>query len=373
VKVENRNVKGLSLPEPVSGAGATVSKLPLIKQEDAGAKWYKIDKRVSLLKPKRVELLRLESINLPEIAEAASSGDTIILKETGLYPLNRDIIINKTLVIMAEAGLREKPVLINNTENPFPAFITIENGGLLKIQGIAFSGSHQNFADVSAGIRSSVKPMNQHYSLIIDRCEFYNFNESSFSAFKASKGTYADSVVVRNSVFRNISGTALDFSSEKDDKGIYNAEYVRIENSLFNGILGSALNLYRGGNDESTLGPFLTINHCTFNEVDNKSQGSVLKLLGVQYARINNCIFSFSGQGGSVIQFHENIWDDLKVDYCNFYQSGKITSFQGKVSGCHIFNAQPEYVNPSKSNFKLRTDSILANKSSASGPLGAHL
>lgn len=373
VKVKNRNIKRLSLPDPVSGAGAIVSKLPLIKQEDTGAKWYKAETRAATSKHKRVELARAESLKLAAIAEAASNGDTIILMESGLYSVTREIIINKALVIMAMAGLREKPVLINNTDNPFPAFITIENGGSLKIQGIAFSGAHQNYADVSAGIRSSVKPMNRHYSLIIDGCEFFNFNESSFSAFKANKSTYADSVVVRNCVFRNISGTALDLSSEKDDKGIYNAEYVRIENSLFNGILGSALNLYRGGNDESTLGPFLTINHCTFYEVDNKSQGSVLKLLGVQYARINNCIFSFAGQGGSVIQFHENTWDDLKVDYCNLYKSGKITSFHGKVSGAHIYNLNPEFVNPSKHEFKLKADSVLADKSSVFGPLGANL
>src|SRR5690606_5082958 len=153
-------------------------------------------------------------------------------------PIHNELRIGSNVAVIGAAGPEGKPLLVNKTNAVLPAFFTIENGGALCIQNISFNGSLEGFGDVKAGIRSSSAPMNRSYKLIIDGCEFYNFNESTFSGFSASKGTYADELIVRNSLFRNISSNAIDLSSEKDDKGIYNAENVTIENCLFRNILG---------------------------------------------------------------------------------------------------------------------------------------
>ena len=198
------------------------------------------------------------------------------------------------------------------------AFITIENGASVKVKGVAFKGAFGSSGDVRCGIRSTEKPMNKTYKAFIDGCEFYDFNESSFAGFKGSKSTLADSLVITNSLFRNISGSGINLAEEKDDKGIYGAEYTIIKNCVFSQILGSAINVYRGGNDESTLGPFVTIENCTINEVDNREQGAAIKLLGVQYARVINSNFVNSGKGGRSLDFREFRWDDILVNNCNF-------------------------------------------------------
>jgi poly(beta-D-mannuronate) lyase len=113
-------------------------------------------------------------------------------------------------------------------------------------------------------------------------------------------------------------------------------------------MLAGAINVYRGGNDESTTGPAVTIDHCLFNDVDNREQGCVIKLLGVQYARILNSSFYLSGQGGSAIMFQELRWDNIKVDDCNFYKSGRIQSFRSNLIGKNITKIAPT---PNKLSF----------------------
>ena len=369
-KSSDKSFKGIEIPKPVLGAGADPSKLPLVKAESTGANWYKWSAKSSVKKGKRIRVSIADAAKLGLFVANASAGDTIVLIESGNYPLHAELSVSKPIAILAAEYLKEKPVLVNASDRVLKSFICVENGGALTVKGIAFNGTYQGNADVQAGISTSTKPMIQHYNLTIDRCEFYNFNESSFSGFKATKSTYADTLTIINSVFRNISGTAIDLSSEKEDKGIYNAECTIIENCLFTGILGSALNLYRGGNDESTTGPFLNLNYCTFNEVDNREQGSVLRLLGVQQASITNCIFNQCGQGGRSIYFQESSKDDLRVDFCNFYKSGKIESFYNKVNGERIFNLEPEFKDPAALDFSLRKNSGLLNKSSDGTALG---
>ncbi|MEO5782883.1 MAG: hypothetical protein ABIQ07_06410, partial [Ginsengibacter sp.] len=130
--------------------------------------------------------------------------------------------------------------------------------------------------------------------------------------------------------------------------------------------------VYRGGNDESTTGPSVIIDHCTFNDVDNREQGCVVKLLGVQYARVTNCIFNNSGQGGRSIWFEELAWDDVKVDHCNFYHAGKVESFYGKLLGKNISNIRPVFKNENKFDF-IQTSSILNAKTNDAKRMGINI
>lgn len=351
VKVKSIQIKGFNLPYDPQ-YGADIKKLPLIKKEATGATWYKPVVASPERAPKSFEVKATQTATIANLIKNALSGDTIILTDAGLYKMTAELSVNKPLVIMAAKNLKSRPIFVNASYKSLPAFISIENGGDLMVKGLAFKGTYESFSAADAGIRSTEKPMNRPYLLTIDDCEFYDYNESTNSGFKASKSTLADSLVVVNSIFHHMSGNGIDLSSEKDDKGMYNAEYTVIRNCTFTNLLGSAINIYRGGNDESTLGPFVNIDHCTFNEVENREQGTVIRLIGAQQASITNSNFSYSGQGGRSIQFQEYRWDNILVDYCNFYESGKIESFYNKAAGSNIDHIKPRYADPEKLNFQ---------------------
>lgn len=336
---------GLKVPLAANNTGADVRSLSRMNQTNTGANWY-----TPASTPKHTsQVFNVEVSNskeLPAIVAKANDGDIIQLAPSASpYQIDKEIIINKSIIIrVSEPG--KKIELVNVAEKSLPSFFTIENGGSLVVEGIRFNGAHRSYGDVNAGIATtSKKPMNRHYNLLVNNCEFYNYNEGSQSGIKATKSTLADSVVVSNCLFRNISGTGIDFSAEKEDKGIYNVEQLIVKNSAFTNILGAAIVVYRGGNDESTTGPSVLVDHCLFNEVNNMEQGSVVKLLGVQEATVTNTIFNKSGQGGRTIWFEENSWDKLKVDHSNFYQAGRIQSFYNKATGKNIFKVEPAFVN----------------------------
>jgi poly(beta-D-mannuronate) lyase len=308
----------LKVVVPQNKTGADLSTLTRMTSKTTGADWH-VPASPLNYNPQTITVSAAQSKELPSIVSKANAGDVIILDPSDVpYELEKEIIVNKPLTIMASDSTK-RVEFVNVSEKSLPSFITIENGGRLTVSGIKFNGAYKSFGDVNAGISTSAsKPMNQHYKLWVSNCEFFNYNESSQSGIKATKSTFADLVSVNNCLFRNISGTGIDFSAEKEDKGIYNVERIEIRNSVFTNLLGTAIVVYRGGNDESTTGPSILIDHCVFNEVNNMEQGSVVKLLGAQEATITNSIFSKSGQGGRTIWFEENSWDKLKVDNVNF-------------------------------------------------------
>jgi poly(beta-D-mannuronate) lyase len=359
-KVKAYQMDGITLPYS-NLYGAELKNLKAIKQENTGAAWYHPEVKKELRKPKSTFLYPNQSSLLAAAIKDALAGDTIVLAEAGFYPLQEELVIDKKLVLMAARGLKSRPIFINTSFKAIPAFISIENGGNLTIKNIAFKGSYKSFAAADAGIRSTDKPMNKPYRLTINGCEFYDYNESSNSGFSGSKSTLADSLIITNSIFHHMSGTGIDLSAEKDDQGVYNAEYTLISNCTFTNLLSAAINIYRGGNDESTLGPFVNIDHCTFNEVENREQGSAVKLAGAQHVSIKNSNFSHSGQGGRAILFQEYRWDNIIVDYCNFYKSGKVDSFYQKVLGDHIYHIKPVYTAIEKLDLSWRGPSPASN------------
>lgn len=335
-------------------AGITIDRVLWMDASNTGAKWY-TSAKPTLTASVTYTVSAAQSKELPAIVAKAKAGDIIQLTDTGLYQLEEPLVVRTLLTIK---GVKSQ--LVNVGEKSLPAFIVIENGGSVTVENIQFNSAYKSYDDVQAAISTTVKPMNSHYRLQVNNCEFFNFNESNFACIRGGKSTYADSVIVTNSLFHHNSGTGIDFSSEKDDKGIYNVAHLVVKGCVFTNMLSTAINVYRGGNDESTTGPDVVIDHCTFNEVENRMQGCVVKLLGAQIATVTNCVFNKSGAGGRCIWFEEMSWDKLKVDYCNFYKSGRVSSFFNNVTGKHIFYNNPVFNNPSLYDFRLASGNLVS-------------
>jgi poly(beta-D-mannuronate) lyase len=303
---------------------------------------------------------------LPELYSFLAQANNVrnITLQQGTYALTKEFVIAKHTTIQAAGTV----TFINATDKSLPSFFTIAEGCVLNIQGITFEANTKDAGDVQAAITTPKEGLLQHYKLNITNCTFQNFNEAGYNPIRGTKNSYADYIKISNCTFKSNAGVCIDFGAEKDDKGIYGVEELVVENCVFTNNLGPAINVYRGGNDESTTGPSITINHCVFNNVDNREQSYVLRLIGAQYARVTNSIFNNSGAGGRSIWFEEYSWDDVQVNHCNFYQSGRVQNFHGKLLGKQNQQVKPQFIN--SNNFFLQPSSLLKGKGSDGKDIG---
>ncbi|MDB5251034.1 MAG: hypothetical protein JWP27_203 [Flaviaesturariibacter sp.] len=349
---------------PINPAVSAVAKAA------CGASWFTPVTPTDRLLSGRTIRVSSGQNSLAAAVATAAQGDVIELVDEGEYLLDKGIEIRQYQAIRAAHGLATKPVIRYNGMRSKVALITIADGGLLELEGVAFDNEAFDGKAAAAAAISPAAAMRGHYSAWVRDCSFYNYQEASFSPFRAQRTTYADTLVFANCLFRDMSGDAIYLSAEKDDAGKYSAEYVSVINCAFFKVLGYAVDLYRGGSDESTTGPTILVDHCVLEDVNNKERGSGMRLFGVQNAIVRNTIFSNTGRGGAAIRFDETHWDKISVSHCNLYQSGRVSSFWGGVVTGPMYRVKPMYRSLAAYRFFLQPGSLLATKATDGGPVG---
>lgn len=335
-----------------------------------GSNWYRLPATTPrVLSGKTIRVLPSQNA-LVKAVQTAGAGDVIELSNEGEYLLDNGIEINKYLRIQGAKELKSKPVIRFNGTKGKSSVFTIADGGVLELSNLAFNDEALNGKAAAVAAISPAPIMRGHYSATVDNCEFYNFQEGNFSPFKAQKGTYADTLIFTNCLFRDMSGDAISLAAEKNDDGKYSADYVEVKNCAFYKVLGYAVDLYRGGSDESTAGPAIVVDHCVLEDVNNKERGAGMRLYGVQNVTVKNTLFSNTGRGGASIRFDETHWDKIAVTHCNLYNAGRISSFWGKVVTGPVLTIKPQYQSPSTYNFALQPSSSLANKGTDGNAIG---
>ena len=260
--------------------------------ENTGVTWYPRREEGQYFGGGKVHNVQPGENTLLAAVQASHAGDVIRLAP-GEYLQTKGIDIHHPLTI--EAAGSEKPLLLFQKSSLF----AIENGGALTLKGLHIDGREALDQPLNSVVRTSRYSMINNYKLFLEDCDFTNLDKNhSFNVLRSYKNTFADSVVVRGCRFQNITGMVLPLDQENDDIGIYNVESVVVENSLFDGIGQAALHIHRGGTDESTFGPMVTIDRCTFDEVGtdkkwNKTRTSI-RLHGTQVVQITNSIFDDS-------------------------------------------------------------------------------
>lgn len=308
----------------ISGTSGKAPQLPDMKKtrRECGASWMPAAETVML---SDAVVTCSQQDDIVACVRQAAPGSTVVL--TGQdYRIAETILIDKPLTIRAE-----RQAVIRFVGQTTASMMTIANGGSLKVQNIVFDGvlePGKRLAD--AGI-ATASEMNKTYRLEVNDCIFRNFNESGFSAIKGGKATFADSVLIRGCAFYDISGNGIDYAAERDDKGRYNADDIIIENCRFHRFLGIPVNIYRGGSDESTAGPYVRISGCSFDDCCNRQRGSVMRLIGPQLLEVSGCRFVNSGLGGASIRLDEAIWEDITIHHCSFEHSGRIMTSTNRV------------------------------------------
>lgn len=346
----------------IEGFENTTPQLPVLPTEAAmregkGAAWY--TPRVQA-QPASDRIYRVRAgEDLPAVVEQAEAGSVVELSDAGGdYAIQRAMVVRVPLTIRGVKG-GERPVVRFNGQKG-DDMVTIADGGELHLEGIAFSGRLEDGKALAKAGVSTARDMIRPYNLWIDNCEFYNFGEGGFFAVKGTQATFAGRVEIRNSVFRDLSGDAINYAAERDDKGRYNADDMVIENCSFHRILGLPINIYRGGSDESTAGPYVTIRRCNFEDCCNKERGSVMRLVGPQVLDITGCNFSNSGRGGRSIRLDEATWEKVSIADCNFWNAGGILSMTGNAVKGKLYELEPVYVDAEHFDFAQQADSPLA-------------
>ena len=288
----------------------------------------------------------------------AGDNDTLLLMP-GEHVVTKKMTINQNLVIRS-ADNKVKPIIILKADKESAYIFEISNNVKLQLEGVKIDGnSESNFPTKYAFISS--REGAAHFSLMLNQCEISDFKVKTGSIYRAYKGSYADSIVVTNSLMKDCF-RGFSLSEEKDDKGTYNAEIVKFENCVFDNFSQHALDYYRGGNDESTLGGSLFVNHCVFNNIGEDEKQSILKLNGIVNVSITNSIFSNSMAKTSVkLSGSKNL-----IQNCCFYNSPAPKVENGAVSQ-NLYFDNPRF---EKNSFLLSKKSPLIGKAADGGNIG---
>lgn len=307
------------LPVPVSpalhDAGCSLEK-PEATAENCGPSWFVAENKALLFDRGRTIEVEPGFNALVDAVSKAKPGDRIVLKH-GEYPNSKEVRVKVPLTIFSG----ESPLITSEKSTMF----IIDNGGALKLCGLQISGEQAPDMAGNVIVASSKYAMNRNYKLFVENCSVRDLTVNhSFSFFKSNKNTFADSVIIRNSDFENVTGYVAELNAEPEDLGVYNAENVILSNSNFIRVQGTVINLYRGGTDESTFGPVFKMNNCVVEDTGlgarNKSK-ACLYLHGVQRTDIEDCSFIgsapiklFLANGEPVTKIESNkFWPEIRI------------------------------------------------------------
>lgn len=321
--IMNKNLEGLP-----SGIKIAKVKLPMVPtyQQMISRTIGKLSETAKTAKAEARTVMVAKDADLPQVLAQAENGDSFVLQGDE-YKLVKTVLVQKNVTIRSASG----KTLLRSVGTSVPHLMTIDNGGSLEVEGLVFDGRLEpGGSSPETGI-STAKTMTTPYKLKVNNCKFINFGENGCAAIRGQKSTFADSLIVTGCLIADCSGGGVDFASEKDDKGRYNAENMLIENCEFRRLLGTPVNVYRGGSDESTAGPYVTVRNCFFYDCCNKQRGSVLRLMGPQYLRVSDCQFFNSGRGGVSVRLDETSWEDVVIERCKFENSGAVLAMRKEV------------------------------------------
>jgi poly(beta-D-mannuronate) lyase len=356
-KVEFKLVKdknGFLIPESKELKTKFSINPDVASKENTGVEWYSKENKTIALSSGKIIKVAPGLNSLYEASLTALPGDIIELTSSEVYYTNKSIVLKFPLTFRAASG--QRPILHFEKKTLFQ----LENGGSLALEGLQFDGKESPDYTGNSVISTSKYSMIKNYTILINKCDFTNLNVNhSFDVITVYKNTFADKIQIENSTFKNISGNILAADKETDDVGIYNVENVILKNNSFSNIGGAVLQLYRGGTDESTFGPVLTVSHCVFDNVGKNTRNrynASLSLYGVQLNTIENNILNNSKGikmhlvvGGPIVNIFNN----------NFYATDKmIISGDEKYVEKNSTNLDPKF----KENYQLSADSPLIGK-----------
>ncbi|WP_269713539.1 chondroitinase-B domain-containing protein [Caulobacter sp. NIBR2454] len=282
-----RGAGELLLPQGLKGVGVRPD-LTFVSREETGVSWYPKLRPVAALDSGSVHAVTPGEDTLTQAIAKAEPGDQIEL-QPGVYIVNQLIGLDHAVTVRGPAKGRAE------IQFSRPGLFEIGVGGSLRLSRVTISGALAPDVAGAAVIRAGRGAAG--YQLIVEDAAFEDLTVNrSFNVFAAGPGTLADRIRLERVTVERATGSVIAAHTETADLGTYNAEVVEVVDSTFRDVTGPVVDLYRGGTDESTFGPRLTLTGSTFERSGRVGDDAgVLKLYGVQRAEIRDNRFIDSG------------------------------------------------------------------------------
>lgn len=358
-----KNEQGFLIPKSDKIKTPITISEKIATKENTGTTWYSKTENIIALNSGKVIKVAPGINTLFDAAKNSELGDILELTSGETYLLTKAAKITHPLTLKSSG--EAKPIILFERMMA----LEIQNGGSLSLENIKFDGASSPDYAGNAVISTSKKSMTENYKLFIDNCEFENFVVNhSFDVLRVSKGTFADTISIQNSRFKNITGHIAALDKETDDIGAYNVEYFIMKNNILTDVQGAALRLYRGGKDESTFGPFLEVDHNVFDNVGHGSKNkykAAMSLYGVQVNDITNNIFVNS----KPMEMHLVVGEPIvNIFNNNLYNSEEILiTGDQKYNITNLWKLNPEFEGE---NYNLSEKSKLKGKGTDQLDLG---
>ena len=222
------------------------------------------------------------------LAAAVAAGGAAFRLGAGVHRVTAPIVIDRPVTIEAADGAEARILFAG------PTLFQIEDGGRLRLAGIAISGEAAPRQAGNAVIRSSARPMIANYAIALERVSVARLDGApGFDLIRTSPGTLADTIRLTDSRFAGISGSIIAANTETGEAGLYNAEQIEIANCDFDRV-GRIAEVRRGGRDESTFGPRFVLTGSRIAR-SGGAAAPVIALSGVQQTLIRGNVFTDSG------------------------------------------------------------------------------
>ncbi|QLC20781.1 alginate lyase [Parasphingopyxis sp. CP4] len=291
----HRADNGLLYPtDPALGAIGVPADLTVISLEDVGVDWYEKPAPAQLFASGREIEVAATTAALLEAVAQAEDGDVLALAP-GRYQVDRTLGIDRALTFVGRTGDDGEQAVLTFSR---PSLFEIQQGGNLRLQSLVIDGSASPDSVGNSVIRTGIAPIRGNFVLELESVNVRGLTVNrDFDVIYLGPSTLADRIHITNSLFEDITGTVVSAAAEADDQGRYNVEYLDIENSIFRNVRGALAEVYRGGRDESTFGPHVSIRHSILENVGEASDLS-LRLHGVQETAISENLVTGSAALG---------------------------------------------------------------------------
>ena len=290
--------------------------LAVLRREDVGPAWYPKPATAPRFGGGQTQRISPGRDTLTEAVEQAGAGGVIEL-QPGEYIVTKILTLRHPITVRTVPDAASRPLVRFERS----ALVELAEGGSVELIGLAIDGGLAPDAYGNSVIRTSRHALLGNYSVRVVDVEAHNLNTNhSFNFLRVAKHTFAREIEVLDSTFRAVTGDVVALNAEVDDLGLYNAEYVTVAASRFIDIGGAVVHIYRGGTDESTFGPHVTVRGNRFERVGSSKRnaaGAAVLLHGAQWVSLTgNTLVGSRGVrivetvGEPIVAVADNRWVD---------------------------------------------------------------